>query len=420
MIEDVNNRFTQIQNVSKGQPGEATIAKQLVMRQLVRSADDMEKWSVALRIAESVESPDRTELQRIYKNMEIDGHITGIINAIKHKIKRKGFMLVDSNGDENEEETAKLEAEWFFKYLDWNVEAPFYGYSLIELGEIVDDQFPNINMINRQYVVPDLDAVKTDLFRVSNDSDVIHYLEDPFVDWNIFIGEKTNLGLFNAVAPVAIAKKHIMAAMWEYVELFGIPIRQGHTDTRDPSRKKNMERMLDNMGSAAWGVFDTDDEIKLVEGTTGNTDIFIEPLKHANEEISKTFAGSTGVFDEKSFVGSAEVQERLFNEMIISMQRQIQFDNNNKLVPRMVKHGMIKDGLTFKWKQEDALSTLQKAEVITNFLPFFQISPDEIEKETGLKVESIVVSGDVKQENAMARLKAIYKGYEIPVKKKKD
>ena len=163
MIKDINNRFN-IQNLDRKQPNLTRVSERIVMRQQVRRREDIGDWRRALLTAESVINPDRTDLIRIYKDVDLDGHITGIIGSIKNKIKAKPFMIVDSNGEVDEDKTALFEKEWYFKFIDFIVEAPFWGFSLVQLGNIKDDGFPDIQLIPRESVVTTLELVKKDLF----------------------------------------------------------------------------------------------------------------------------------------------------------------------------------------------------------------------------------------------------------------
>lgn len=396
MISDINGRLTvNVQNIDKKQPGRTQIASRIILRQQIRRREDVGDWRHALLLAESADHPDRTELIKIYKDVDLDGHITGIVSTIKNKIKSKPFMIVNAEGEEDEEKTALFEKEWFFKFLDFIVEAPFWGFSLVQLGDIKDDGFPDIQMIPREYVVPERELVKKDLFegRNRNGENAFFYNKPLLKDWFIFIGEKKDMGLFNKATPHALSKKNLFAEMWEYGELFGMPIRKGHTDLNDPERRKNMENMVRDMGSAAWGVFDKDDTIDFVEtNQTGDaTKVFIEPIKLSNEEISKAFAGQVATFDEKSFVGSAEVQERIFNEFVITKMRNARFVINNDLFPRMVLHRMIPFGFSFKWKAEEILSIKDKSKIITDLTKVgYGFLPETVTEATGLKVEDFV------------------------------
>ena len=392
MISDINGRLkSNIQNIDRKQPTRSKIAERIIMRQQIRKREDVGDWRNALLTAESVTLPDRSDLIRIYKDVDLDGHITGIVSSIKNKIKSKPFMIVDSSGEFDEEKTKLLEKEWFFRFIDFIVEAPFWGFSLVQLGDIRDDGFPDIRLIPREYVVPELEIVKKDLFagRNRDSQNSFLYNETPLKDWFIFIGEKNDMGLFNKATPHALSKKNLFTEMWEYGELFGMPIRKGHTDIKDPERRKNMETMLEHMGSAPWGVFDESDRIEFIETKGGDaTKVFIAPIKLSNEEISKAFAGQVATFDEKSFVGSSEVQERMFNEFIISFMRNARFIINNQLIPRMVRHRMIPFGFSFRWKAEEILSIIDKAKIITEFAKVgFQVSPETVTDEGGLKVE---------------------------------
>ena len=392
MIKDIGGRLGNIQNLDKNQPTRTRVAERIIMRQQVREREDVGKWRRALQIAESADHPDRTQLIKIYKDVDLDGHITGIIGAIKNKIKAKSFMIVNPEGEMDEDKTKLFEKEWFFKFIDFDVEAPFWGFSLIQLGNIIDDGFPEIELIPREYVVPELGIVKKDLFtgRTSPEAtDVFHYNDPPLRDWFIFIGEKKDMGLFNKATPHALSKKNLFAEMWEYGELFGMPIRKGHTDIRDPVRRKQMEDMLRNMGSASWAVIDKDDTIDFVERGGGDpTEVFINPIKLSNEEISKAFTGQLAVFDEKSFVGSAEVHERIFNELLIAFLRNAKFVINNQLIPRMVRHRILPFGFSFRWKEEETISIIERSKQIVELTKAgYKFKPETVTEKVGIEVE---------------------------------
>jgi Protein of unknown function (DUF935). len=58
--------------------------------------------------------------------------------------------------------------------------------------------------------------------------------------------------------------------------------------------------------------FDTDDLIELVESNRSDAyNVFDMMIQRCNSEISKLILGQTGTLDEKAYVGSAEVQERV-------------------------------------------------------------------------------------------------------------
>lgn len=411
-----------VRNISK--KARVKIIEQIIKRNQRQIAHDLLDWTNAVNAAKRVLAPNRRLLIDIFERVDDDGHITGIVESIKNKIKAKEFNILNTSGEIDEDATKKFHKLWFFKFLDWMVEAPFFGYSLVQLGDIVDDAFPGIDLVPREYIVPELGIVRRDLNNRSNqDSDVFHYETDPSLSpWFIFIGSKSTkkLGLYNKAAPHAIAKRVLFASAWEYAEIFGMPIRKGHTDVEDPLKKQNMALMLENMGSAAWGVFDTDDNIDLIESDKADaTKVYIEPIKLSNQEISKAFAGGTGMFDEKAFIGSAEVQERLFNEFIASFMRNGTFVINDDLIPRMIGHGMLPKGSMFKFLREEVLTVQQKIDAIDKLSKFYKISPETVTEEIGIKVEGIVedetnggsAGGEISAK--MKELTRIYKPFNV-------
>jgi len=385
--------FTNIQigtvtNLDKRQPTRTKLIEQIVQRQLFRTSQDVEDWRRAVDVAKSTEFPDRTALIKVYNDVMLDGHINGILNSIKNKIKAKKFFVTDANGERSDERTEQLQKQWYFKFIDWTIESRFWGFSLIQLGDIVDDGFPDIELVPREYVVPDLEVVKKDLHE-RHIKTGFHYMESPLDDWFVFIGDKKDLGLLDKATPHSLAKKNLFSDAWEYSEIFGMPLRLGKTNIKDTERRKQMEKMMSQMGSAPWGVFDTDDTVDFVESTKSDaTKVFLDPIRMSNEEISKLFAGQVAVFDEKAFVGSAEVQERLFNEFILSFMREIQFVINDQLFPKMVFHRIMDTGNRFEWEvEQERVSVTDKTKMIVDLSQHYTISPEIVMEQTGIEVE---------------------------------
>ena len=190
---------------------------------------------------------------------------------------------------------------------------------------------------------------------------------------------------------------------------------KGHINLNETERRKKMEDMIKNIGSAAWGVFDKDDTIDFIRAGGGDaTKTFIQPIKLSNEEISKAFAGEVATFDEKSFVGSAEVQERIFNELIIAFMRNVGFIVNNQLIPRMVIHRMILPGFRHKWKAEEILSINDRAKIITELTKVgYEFTPDTVTDEVGIKVEGfgVPIKPVGQMSTIMNDVKSLYKDF---------
>ena len=86
-IPYTNFQIGKTQNLDKPQPVNTKIIEKIILRQQTRQREDIKSWRLALEYAEDTINPDRSELIKIYKDVDLDGHITGIIGSIKNKIK---------------------------------------------------------------------------------------------------------------------------------------------------------------------------------------------------------------------------------------------------------------------------------------------------------------------------------------------
>ncbi len=389
-MEDITNRFTPVALDKKANP---RVKERLIHRSTTQTSADLRDWRNAKDRVTDVFNPSNEDLMDIYEDItNNDGHIRGIIETIKNKIKAKDFLLVDSDGEVDEEETKKIQKAWFLKWVDWIVEARFFWYSLVQLGDIVDDGYPDIALVPRDFVVPQKKAVKKDRdFFLSANS---FFYESPQLRDGLIMVESDVFGLFNIATPHAIAKRALFDSGWMYSEIYGIPPRIAKTDISDQIQKDNMVKMMERSGSALWVVIDKEDELEYGDsGSTGSTDVFLTMIKGSNDEVSKALTGGVGMADEKSFVGSVEAQERLLFEFVGSFIRDVRHSTNEELLPRMVKQGIMKDGLKLKVPHEQGLTVLEKKEIIKDLAAFFTFTPETVTREVGIEVEEKIIEG---------------------------
>lgn len=382
-----NINSEKIKAVDERQPKRIRLIDQIEKTVIFQTRKDIQDWNKAVDRARSVLRPDRTDLMDIYRDISIDGHLSGIITSIKNKIKSRIYHIIDEEDEEDEEMTKVFRKKWFYDYLDYAVDAFFYGFSLIQLGAIIDNYFKSIELVPREYVIPEWNGIKRRLRMGVTQKDIIRYDEPPYDRWTCFIGSN-DLGLFHKVVPHAIGKKNLLISCWQYAELFGMPLRLTYTDINDENRRKNAETMSKNIGSAGWGVLDKDDKIDTTErASSDSAQVFLLPYETHNKEISKAIGGQTGVFDEKAFVGSTEVHEALFEEFCDTYAMDIEYEINNELIPKMILHRIPLDGKIFKWVSREKLTLLQKTGIIKDLALYVKFEEGFIEEFTGLKAE---------------------------------
>lgn len=379
------------QNVDKKQPATADTRQKIIKTQLVRSRATIKKWTKAVAAAENVERPDRMSLIQVYNEIDRDAHLKSLMTQRANAVLSTPFYLTKIGSDEHDDDqTAKFNTDWFFKFMELSLDAVFYGHSLIQFGEIVNDGFKSLTLVPREYVIPEQSKVRTKL----GGAETFSFVDPPFDMWAIGVGDPNSLGVLNNAVPLLVYKKDVLSAWSEYADLFGAPVRIGKTDVLNEVKRQNMDDMLDNMGSMAWGTFDRDDELTLVESNNRDAfNVFKEMILTANSELSKLILGQTGTSDEKSFVGSAEVHERIMNTYTAADKRMIQNVVNNQLLPLMVKHGMIPDGFEFGFDYTEKLTLEQKRSVIADLSPFYEFDPEWITEQFGVPITAVKTSG---------------------------
>jgi len=419
---------------NRRQPENTKIDENIDQYNLDATKQDVKDWQGARLTALDYMLPDWTDLIRVYDDVMVDAFLTGIVETIKDIVKSKEFKIVNKAGDEQEDKKTLFEQKWFFRFLDYCVDSFFYPYSVVQLGDMIDDKFKDIKLIDREYFIPQKNFVKKNLFSFGSYKhkfDGWDITQPELVNYYIVIKANHKLGLLDKVAYHSLGKKHMLIYWWRYGEIFGLPIRIGKTDIRDNARRRNMETMVSNMGNSLWGVIDPEDEVNLVESkSSGNNNFFKDLMNHSNYEMSVALAGSETIFKEKSFVGSAEVGERIFELRQKSILRDVSFIINNELIPRMVIYGLPLKGLELKWVQEDNVSYDEKIRAVQTLGTLFSLDADEVGNKMGFKLipkqmnQQNEVIEDIKNRektSVMPEVKALYENIVAPIPtKRKD
>ena len=336
----------------------------------------VQTWQNARRSAESEINPNNTELIRVYKDITIDAHLFALMQTVKLKVLANKFSLYDSAGNVDEDSTALFRKKWFRRVILETVDADFYGFSLVQLGDIISGSFKEAKLVPREYVLQQRKGVKRSL---SDTRNLIPYEEGIFKNWTIPIGEERDLGLLDKAAPLVIKKKEVISAWSEAAEVFGMPIRIGKTNINNPDNRANMEDMLENMGSAAWGVFDNEDDIELVDTNKADfSEMYDRFIDRVNSELSKLILLQTGTTDEKSYSGSAKVHENILKDVIESFIVKIEDVANETVIPLCVRHGLLKTGMYLKADNEQKLSVTEMFNIVKELIPNYNIPTEWI------------------------------------------
>ncbi len=372
---------------------------------LFRETFTIQDWQEAVDQAEDVEFPDRIELARLYKNLIDDDTIwqnmqIRIARSVTGKLKIK-----DGEGNDVLEDVFfKPDGnpkKWFRDWIKLQVKAKFYGAVLMNFSDIINNEFSWVKMVDYQNVIPEKNKIirNTDYGLWGNDANLIDFTKPPISDWCYLVddGDPRSLGLLNKCAPYYIWKNDASGNWAMFLDIYGVDIILGKTDTTDPARAEQMDDGLANAQSGRWFRVHTDDEVEALSSSQSNAgDTFNDPIKYYDKAISKIVLGQTSLSEDKSFVGSAEIQERAGNDIILMDKIDIADNFENQLIPFMIKHGMIADDDYYLiWDIDEKLSKLEWAEVIQKISAKADIPAEEIERIFGIEVSEQATDKDM-------------------------
>lgn len=340
---------------------------------------DIADWHNAWQMAINVDNPNRSRLYDIYRDIEIDLHLSGCVSQRVGFVMAKSFKLVDAKGNINDQALHLFDQAWFKQLLKYALEANLWGHSLIELGDVTTDGdgcpcYTDVKLIPRKHVIPEYGRV---IQQVGQDwTSGIDYRAEPFTDWLIEAGRPDDLGLYLKAATQTIPKKNMLAFWDSFGEIFGMPMRIARTTSRDPKVMSQLEKMLKDAGASQYMVAGQDTEIEFVESGKGDAfNVYDKRIDRANSELSKLIIGQTMTIEDGSSLSQSQTHLEVFQNLVDSDCTMLRDIVNNQLIPRMTKHGFPVKGLRFEWDNAVDYTPEQQVEYETMIADRYDVDP---------------------------------------------
>lgn len=389
------------QHFTKTPFGTLRLAKQDAKRlkktvvELQRTTDaltrrDMGDWRKAWQLAINVDSPNRQHLYDIYRDVDVDLHLSGCIQQREGFVMARSFKLVNEKDQEDEEAAKYFNTPWFKQLMKYALDANYWGHSLIELGYPTTDingrmTYDGVVLIPRKHVIPEYHRVIIDLGQDWHTG--IDYHEAPLADWYIEVGQSDSLGLFLKAATQTIPKKNALAFWDTFAEIFGMPMRIARTNTRDDKERKRMEKMMSDMGTEGWGIFQEGTEIEVVESSKGDAfNVYDKRIDRANSELSKLIIGQTMTIEDGSSLSQSETHLEVFQNLVEADCDMLRDIINNQLIPRMIRHGFPLAGIHFDWDYSVDYTPEQQVAYETMVLNEYEVDPTYFEEKYNMPV----------------------------------
>ncbi len=311
---------------------------------------EMSIWKRAVASATDPDRPDRTDLFALYQLALSDAHLFSQVNSRKIKTTGAPFAVL-KGGTANEQLTELLRRPWFGDFMNLALDSLFYGHSLIEFGQMEDGHFLGVHLIDRNLVIPEKGLV---VAKIGEDKG-IPYRDTPFNEYLIEVGASDQLGLLKDAVPEVIWKRNARSDWSVRSEKFGMPVVVIRTASTDAKELDAKEMMAAGIGSNGYAILHIDDQVEFHESQHSDAyQVYLEQARFCDEQLSKLILGQTGVSDKKSFVGAAEVHERLMNEYIERDMRWLENVINYQLFPFLISKGYPLNDAKFAFDEPDA------------------------------------------------------------------
>lgn len=351
---------------------------------------DIEDWRMAWQMAINVDSPNRQRLYDIYRDVDVDLHLSGCVMQRQGFVMARSFKIVDAQGNKDEQATHYFDQAWFKQLLKHALSSIYWGHSLIELGDIDTDgdgcmTYSGVTLLPRKHVIPEYHRVIIDLGQDWRSG--IDYHEQPFTDGLIEVGAPDDLGLFHKAAIATIPKKNMLAFWDTFGEIFGMPMRIARTNSRDKAELSRLDKMLRDAGASLSMVAGTDTEIEFVEsGKSDAFNVYDKRVDRANSEISKLIIAQTMTIEDGSSLSQSQTHLEVFENLINADCDMLRDMVNNQLIPRMIRHGFPLKGVRFEWDYAVDYTPEQQVAYETMIADRYDVDPEYFAEKYGMPV----------------------------------
>lgn len=351
-------------NIPKMEDNAKHLSHSILPVRFSRIKQDALSWREAIDEAERPYNPFRVQMQKIYNDTILDGHVKACIERRKDLTLLRDWNFTNKAGVVNEEFTDLMNKTWFNRFMNHSLDALFFGYSLIELGDVINSEFPKLKVVKRWNVSPDRYVVANVIYNLSG----IPFLEEPQRDWHVYVSTPNDIGTsdcgYGALYEVALYQiflRNLIGFNGDFLELFGQPIRVGRTNKIEDSERGEFYNALQNMGSAGFILLDAlDDQIELIESANvGSSYIAYADFElRLQKLISKIILGHGDALDSTAGkLGASQGDDNPISQALEDRQsKDGTFTTdviNTELLPRLKKLGFnVPNDIVFTFKND--------------------------------------------------------------------
>jgi phage gp29-like protein len=332
------------------------LVNQILAKSMSRVRQDVASWNTALTMARKAEKPKRHLLHNLYEEISIDGLLASQLGNRTLKSLSTSFTISDKSGAINEEATALLQDKIFVNEINKAILGSItHGHSVVEFSWLETGDL-NCELIDRQNIEP-----RDGLFYPDYNADkaIPYRTMAEYGTWILEFGNPKNLGLLNNAVPHVLFKRFAQSCWSELCEIAGIPPRVMKTDTQNIPMLRRAERMMKDMGAAAWFIIDESEKFEWAEASNANGDVYQKLMTFCNNEISMLISGAVMGQDTVNGSNSKEkTMQDTLQTLVDSDLSLIEQYWNTKVIPALINIGVLSGECVFSYPETEDIAQL--------------------------------------------------------------
>lgn len=391
-------------NIDKNQiPENGITIQNIVVRPTVRQAQDIQKWRNALKSAEMIMGR-RVLLYDLYDEITLDGVLKNLIAKRILGVTKNELVYINADGEENEVVSKLMKSKKGRELRKEIQKQKAYGISVIELGN--DKGNLTVYSVPRKHILPKIGKV----VKEQNGIEGYNYREGIMGRTVLEVGKWDDLGYILEACPYVIYKRGGFGDWAQYAQIFGMPFRKATYDGYNEVARMQLEKALEEAGSAPYIVLPEGSSIEFIEqkGAQGSTDLYNSMRKACNEEMAILILGQTQttVKEQGKLGGNDSTHEQTEDDINLDDREDELAVFNENVKPILINLGFPLDaGGSFIHKPEEEKTDPEEfvtvAATVKNDLKM-PIDEDQVYQVTGLNKPSDYAAQKKKMEEQAA------------------
>lgn len=337
---------------------------------------------------------DRSGLIDLYESISVqDAHLAGVRETLESQLTDERYMLAVPDGkggwDRDEDESQKIQGSQFEKIIQGVVDSRAYGYTCLEImPRFVEingiKKLAEVNSIERRNVLPNQSRIvqRQGIWLPNWDLEDVRYKN------NYILINTGGLGYLASLVASILAKKFTLSNYIGFAHTYGQPIIHGKTPSENDQDKRKMANDIAKSSEKRVIVTGLDDTIDVKTFTVSNSErVFMGLINYVDQDVSNLILGSESVAGEtQAYAGSAKTHEDVYRARIKKNRKYVENVMNEQVIPVLQHIGFIKQGVYFKYSNQIEISTENKIKLFNMLTDKYEVAPETIDKEFGVKV----------------------------------